>query len=223
MSLTAAETKSPPAQKGAAAPAAADCPAHSRASAPRGTRHVTGRRNSSSSAHVEMQGGTRGHPRLIFTQVVEKKEVIKIECHGDDGYGIGGANAEERPHDKKCPYKDSIGSCYTSLDKCSAKGKNIGENLDRLVKNLEEKIRDTPAKAVRKAVRKPAEKMCCFAERILEPTLDMCDPNNTHSVAWIDRPTSRARGKKNSTFFKNMGYRGQSCDDWNTLMRYSFD
>ena len=74
-----------------------------------------------------------------------------------------------------------------------------------------------------KAVAKPAEKMCCFAERILEPTLDECDPNNTHSVAWIDRPTSRARGKKNSTFFKNMGYRGQSCDDWITLMRYSFD
>ena len=159
---------------------------------------------------------------MIFTQVVEKKEVIKIDCHGDDGRGVY-ANAEERPHDEKCPYKDSFGSCYTSLDKCSAKRKNVGENLDRLVKNmfksLEEKTWDTPAKAVRK----PAEKMCCFAERILEPTLDECDPNNTHSVAWIDRPTSRARGKKNSTFFKNMGYRGQSCDDWITLMRYSFD
>ena len=106
--------------------------------------------------------------------------------------------------------------CYTSLDKCSAKGKNIGENLDRLVKNhfknLEEKTWDTPAKAVRK----PAEKMCCFAERILEPTtLDECDPNNTHSVAWTDR----SKRKRNSTFFKNMGYRGQSCDDWISLMR----
>ena len=85
--------------------------------------------------------------------------------------------------------------CYTSLDKCSAK-----------------------------AAAYPSLKVCCFAERIIEPTtLDECDPNNTHSVAWIDRPTSRARGKKNSTFFKNMGYRGQSCDDWITLMRYSFD
>ena len=39
-------------------------------------------------------------------------------------------------------------------------------------------------------------------------------------VVWIDRPTSRARGKKNSTFFKNMGYRGQSCDDWHMLMEF---
>ena len=35
-----------------------------------------------------------------------------------------------------------------------------------------------------------------------------------HSVARIDCP----RGKKNSTFFENMGYRGQSCDDWQMLM-----
>ena len=33
-------------------------------------------------------------------------------------------------------------------------------------------------------------------------------------VARIDCP----RGKKNSTFFENMGYRGQSCDDWQMLM-----
>ena len=100
------------------------------------------------------------------------------------------ANAEERPHDEKCPYKiifgdNDSGQCYTSLDKCSAR-----------------------------VVGKPAEKVCCFAERILKPTLDTCDPNNTHSVARIDCP----RGKKNSTFFENMGYRGQSCDDWQMLM-----
>ena len=34
-------------------------------------------------------------------------------------------------------------------------------------------------------------------------------------VAWIDR----SKRKRNSTFFKNMGYRGQSCDDWISLMR----
>ena len=82
-------------------------------------------------------------------------------------------------------YKSRNGRCYTSLDKCSAR-----------------------------VVGKPAEKVCCFAERILKPTLDTCDPNNTHSVARIDCP----RGKKNSTFFENMGYRGQSCDDWQMLM-----
>ena len=97
------------------------------------------------------------------------------------------ANAEERPHDEKCPYKTSGGYCYTSLDKCSAK-----------------------------AAAYPSLKVCCFAERIIEPTtLDECDPNNTHSVAWIDR----SKRKRNSTFFKNMGYRGQSCDDWISLMR----
>ena len=97
-------------------------------------------------------------------------------------------NAEERPHDKKCPYKTTGGYCYTSLDKCSAR-----------------------------VVGKPAEKVCCFAERILKPTLDMCDPNNTHSVARIDCPR---RCKKNSTFFADMGYRGQSCDDWHMLMDF---
>ena len=134
--------------------------------------------------------GRGDHPGLIFTQVVEKKEAIEITCHGDH-VGMF-ANAEERPHDEKCPYKiifgdDDPGTCYTSLDKCSAR-----------------------------VVGKPAEKVCCFAERIIEPTtLDECDPNNTHSVAWIDR----SKRKRNSTFFKNMGYRGQSCDDWISLMR----
>ena len=139
---------------------------------------------------MEIQGGAhapraRGHPRLIFTQVVEKKEVIKIECQGENGFGMYNANAEERPHDEKCPYKDSVGICYTSLDKCSAR-----------------------------VVGKPAEKVCCFAERIIEPTLDMCDPNNTHSV--YDCPNS----KYNSTFFENMGYRGQSCEDERMLWEF---
>ena len=133
--------------------------------------------------------GRGDHPGLIFTQVVEKKEAIEITCHGDR-VGMF-ANAEERPHDKKCPYKTtfvySSEVCYTSLDKCSAK-----------------------------AAAYPSLKVCCFAERIIEPTtLDECDPNNTHSVAWIDR----SKRKRNSTFFKNMGYRGQSCDDWISLMR----
>ena len=100
------------------------------------------------------------------------------------------ANAEERPHDEKCPYKiifgdDDSGQCYTSLDKCSAR-----------------------------VVGKPAEKVCCFAERIIEPTLDMCDPNNTHSV--YQCPNS----KYNSTFFENMGYRGQSCEDERMLWEF---
>ena len=162
---------------------------HSRASAFCGTRHMTGRRNSSSSAHVEIQGGARGHSGLIFTQVVEKKEAIEITCHGENGFGQF-SDAEERPHDKKCPYKATADYCYTSLDKCSAK-----------------------------AAAYPSLKVCCFAERIIKPTkLDECDRNNTHSVAWIDR----SKGKKNSTFFADMGYRGQSCDDWISLMQ-SFD
>ena len=98
------------------------------------------------------------------------------------------AGAEERPHDEKCPYKTTGDYCYTSLDKCSAR-----------------------------VVGKPAEKVCCFAERIIKPTtLDECDPNNTHSVAWIDRSSF----KKNSTFFENMGYRGQSCEDERMLWEF---
>ena len=132
--------------------------------------------------------GRGDHPGLIFTQVVEKKEAIEITCHGDR-VGMF-ANAEERPHDEKCPYKiifgdDDPGTCYTSLDKCSAR-----------------------------VVGKPAEKVCCFAERIIEPTLDMCDPNNTHSV--YQCPNS----KYNSTFFENMGYRGQSCEDERMLWEF---
>ena len=48
----------------------------------------------------------------------------------------------------------------------------------------------------------------------LEPTLDMCDPNNTHSV--YQCPNS----KYNSTFFENMGYRGQSCEDERMLWEF---
>ena len=135
-------------------------------------------------AVLRREGLVRALDAAARTQVVEKKEAIEIHCLGENGFGAL-TSAEERPHDKKCPYKSRNGRCYTSLDKCSAR-----------------------------VVGKPAEKVCCFAERILKPTLDTCDPNNTHSVARIDCP----RGKKNSTFFENMGYRGQSCDDWQMLM-----
>ena len=91
-------------------------------------------------AVLRREGLVRALDAAARTQVVEKKEAIEIHCHGENGFGMYNHNAEERPHDEKCPYKDSFGSCYTSLDKCSAKGKNVGENLDRLVKNLEEKI-----------------------------------------------------------------------------------
>ena len=137
---------------------------------------------------IELRTPSRDVAGLIFTQVVEKKEAIEITCHGDR-VGMF-ANAEERPHDEKCPYKiifgdDDPGTCYTSLDKCSAR-----------------------------VVGKPAEKVCCFAERIIEPTLDMCDPNNTHSV--YQCPNS----KYNSTFFADMGYRGQSCEDERMLWEF---
>ena len=44
--------------------------------------------------------------------------------------------------------------------------------------------------------------------------MDMCDPNNTHSV--YQCPNS----KYNSTFFENMGYRGQSCEDERMLWEF---
>ena len=141
-------------------------------------------------AVLRREGLVRALDAAARTQVVEKKEAIEIHCHGENGFGMYNHHVEERPHDEKCPYKTSFGDdelCYTSLDKCSAK-----------------------------AAAYPSLKVCCFAERIIEPTtLDECDPNNTHSVAWIDR----SKRKRNSTFFKNMGYRGQSCDDWISLMR----
>ena len=139
--------------------------------------------------------GPLGHPGAVlgFVAVLVPRRGILApvglcRAHGDR-VGMF-ANAEERPHDEKCPYKiifgdDDSGECYTSLDKCSAR-----------------------------VVGKPAEKVCCFAERIIEPTLDMCDPNNTHSV--YQCPNS----KYNSTFFENMGYRGQSCEDERMLWEF---
>ena len=135
-------------------------------------------------AVLRREGLVRALDAAARTQVVEKKEAIEIHCLGENGFGAL-TSAEERPHDKKCPYKSRNGRCYTSLDKCSAR-----------------------------VVGKPAEKVCCFAERILKPTLDMCDPNNTHSV--YQCPNS----KYNSTFFENMGYRGQSCEDERMLWEF---
>ena len=136
-------------------------------------------------AVLRREGLVRALDAAARTQVVEKKEAIEIHCHGENGFGMYNHNAEERPHDEKCPYKTSGGYCYTSLDKCSAK-----------------------------AAAYPSLKVCCFAERIIEPTLDMCDPNNTHSV--YQCPNS----KYNSTFFENMGYRGQSCEDERMLWEF---
>ena len=42
---------------------------------------------------------------------------------------------------------------------------------------------------------------------------------NEYIVAWAWLAAWRRKRKRNSTFFKNMGYRGQSCDDWISLMR----
>ena len=128
-----------------------------------------------------------GHPGAVlgFVAVLVPRRGILAPV------GLGGhLGFEERVHRRvglvyKTTFVYSSEVCYTSLDKCSAR-----------------------------VVGKPAEKVCCFAERIIEPTLDMCDPNNTHSV--YQCPNS----KYNSTFFENMGYRGQSCEDERMLWEF---
>ena len=128
-----------------------------------------------------------GHPGAVlgFVAVLVPRRGILAPV------GLGGhLGFEERVHRRvglvyKTTFVYSSEVCYTSLDKCSAR-----------------------------VVGKPAEKVCCFAERIIEPTLDMCDPNNTHSV--YNCPENRY----NATFFKNMGYRGQSCEDERMLWEF---